>query len=54
MLAAFAVVAAYLAGFYSGAAAFVWYLKSQYPDVCAALVQQIKEREKRRHADKVR
>lgn len=54
MLAAFAVVAAYLAGFYSGAAAFVWYLKDQYPDVCAALVRQIEERKKRRHVDKIR
>lgn len=49
METAFAIIAAYLMGFFSGAVAFIWYLKNQHPAICAALVQKIEERKVKKH-----
>lgn len=46
-----AVVALYVTGFFSGAVAFVWYLKNQHPEITAALVRKIEERKGRKHVD---
>lgn len=45
------VAALYVAGFFSGAVAFVWYLKTQHPEFTAALVRKIEERKGRKHVD---
>ena len=45
------VAALYVAGFFSGAVAFVWYLKNQHPEITAALVRKIEERKGRKHVD---